>query len=306
MQADDLSERTDSQEVLQKIHNLMIRAKVNHEREKIPHNGRKFAVAFGGESGGSVKFDSSPFAVGDHSIIYLGTPDSGKLAELRPKMALKLSNAGDETAVKRMRSEVDILTKHLDYKSGIPTVFNSGTMKGGRYGILMCNYSCYISLAELMTALGGTVSLEDCQWIFGGVVSALTNSKHCGVVHCAVTPEHILVKPETRQVILCGWGSARLLHERCSIRISPFLPPEVNLGQAVTYATDVFGVAGAIVKATGGTAATAQGMPDYYPETLCNLMVSAFLPMSVRTPLEAFWSDFNAIVDGTTETKNQK
>jgi len=307
MQFDDLSEQVAAApDLLVNLNHLKIRAKVNHERSKIEHNGKKFSIGFAGAAAGLVRFDSSPFAQGDRAKIYLGEPKSGRLAELRSKMALKLSNAGDTDAVTRMRSEFNILTKHLEYKKGIPTVFNGGSMKGARYGILMGNYSCYISLAELMAALGGTVSLEDCRWIFGGVYQILAHAKRCGVVHCAVLPEHILVKPETRSVVLCGWGSARLLHEKCQSRINPFLPPEVNLGGTVDYGTDLFSMAGAMVKAAAGAAATAQGMPDYYPEPLCNLMLSAFLPATFRTSLEAFWQDFNAIVDGTTETKNKK
>lgn len=302
MQVDELTEQVGKSAELMRLVGLWaIAASVKHQRGRfgvaVPPGG--WTVDF--PNIGTFKFKNIHDAKGSKSRIYIGHdvehPDC--------KRAIKVGNTS--ASQPEMRNEALMLNR-IKHIGRIPRVYWNGVLNDkGRMGTLMNDLTTHFSLEELRVALGGSISLDDSLWIFKEVFALLADIRALGIVHCALSPQNILVAPASRTIRIVGWGNSCMAGQTASQALDErFLPPEIAKRQTVSEATDLYTVAASIIHSSGGTSNELTGMPDYYPQELCVLMQTCFLAKTRRVQAAEFWKVFSKIVNDQTETKNKK
>jgi serine/threonine protein kinase len=61
------------------------------------------------------------------------------------------------------------------------------------------------TLQDILTARPGGLDAKDVVWIWRRLLSVLSFSHACGFFHAAVLPEHVLIEPNARKLVLIDW-----------------------------------------------------------------------------------------------------
>lgn len=154
------------------------------------------------------------------------------------------------------------------------------------------------SLAEVLRRYPKGLHPADAAWMFNRMLAALATSHSLGLVHGAIVPDHVLIRPADHNGILIDWCYS--VNSGTPIKaISPAYaddyPPEVTARQAATAATDIFMAARLMVRLLGGQAGQP---PASTPKPIHALLRACLIPAPARRHQDAWQvlDDFRAIL----------
>jgi hypothetical protein len=112
-----------------------------------------------------------------------------------------------------------------------------------------------VTLSTVMAKFNGAVDMRDLAWMASRTLVAMGLAHRYNVIHCAITPDHIIVHPETHQGVLIDWCYAVMAGNPAKA-VSPkwekLYPPEVKLKKSLGASTDTYMWASTFVEAAGG------------------------------------------------------
>jgi serine/threonine protein kinase len=147
-----------------------------------------------------------------------------------------------------------------------------------------------VSLEEVMRAYPNGIAAADAAWMFNRMLVCLGLVHGLGIVHGAVVPAHILIRPDDHNGMLIDWCYSVPIGKTIKAVSPPHVadyPPEVSARQAATAATDIFMAAGCMVRLLGGDPATV-ALPPRVPRPIAALLRACLLPSPWRRPDDAW------------------
>lgn len=157
-----------------------------------------------------------------------------------------------------------------------------------------------VSLAEVVRAYPAGLNPADAAWIFNRILAALGVAHNLGIVHGAVLPAHVLIRPADHNGVLIDWCYSVQSGEPLKAISQPYAsdyPPEVQARQAATPATDLYMGARCMLWLLGG-GGEIQRLPSSVPKPIVNLLRGCLLPSPQRRAANAWQllDDFHEIL----------
>ena len=158
----------------------------------------------------------------------------------------------------------------------------------------------FFSLAEVLRAYPAGLAAADAAWMFNRMLAALGVAHSLGIVHGAVLPTHVLVRPDDHNGMLIDWCYSVPAGEPLKAISPPYAAdyaPEVIARQPVTPATDLYMAARCMVRLLGGHPAT-QELPASVPRPIRALLGACLLLAPQRRANDAWqvFEDFHEIL----------
>lgn len=158
--------------------------------------------------------------------------------------------------------------------------------------------SGYVSLAEVLRAYPRGIPAPDAAWMFNRILAALGVAHGLGIVHGALTPAHVLIRPADHNGMLIDWCYSVASGEIVQAISPPYsndYPPEVFAKQPATPATDLYMAARCLSQLLGGVG---ENVPASVPKPLRALLRACLLPAPQRRANDAWavFEDFQEIL----------
>lgn len=239
-------------------------------------------------SAGLYRLDERPFQQGDFSALYLATiiPDS------KHRMVVKI--ATDPLHNPWLENEARILKRFGGGKGTgttegihkfLPTLVDTFTISGDvgkQYRAnVMTHVSDLVSVAEIIKAHPTGQDPRDAAWIARRVFAQTLAASMAGVVHGAITPDHVLVHPLTHEPLHIGWAHALDTAANPNARITHIInrwkdwyPPEVFAKKQPDHKTDLYMAGKTVLALFGG-------------DTKRNILPSGSVPQSIARVITA-------------------
>lgn len=156
-----------------------------------------------------------------------------------------------------------------------------------------------ISLAAVLRARPHGLDPADAAWIFNRMLAALAVTHSLGLVHGAVVPEHVLIRPADHNGLLIDWCYSVAIGEPLRAMVQPRAadyPPEVAARRPATPATDIYMAARCMARLLGGADGTT--LPAHVPAPLRALLDACLIQAPHRRLTEAWQllDDFQGIL----------
>jgi hypothetical protein len=153
------------------------------------------------------------------------------------------------------------------------------------------------SLAEVLRAYPRGLHPADAAWMFNRVLAALGAAHGAGLVHGAVLPEHVLIRPSDHNGILIDWCYSAPIGQPIRAISRPRVadyPPEVTARQGATPATDLYMAARLMARLLGGDGEP----PSSAPKPIQALLRACLIPSPARRHADAWqvYEDFRGIL----------
>ncbi len=160
----------------------------------------------------------------------------------------------------------------------------------------------FVSLAAVLRTYPNGIDAADAAWMFNRILAALGVVHSLGIVHGALTPDHVLICPADHNGMLIDWCYSVPIGEpikAVSLAYMNHYPPEVQAQQPATAATDLYMAAQCLVRLLGGkpnNTAAIPVLPDRVPKPIRTLLQACLLPAQTRRAGDAWelFDDFNA------------
>jgi hypothetical protein len=136
--------------------------------------------------------------------------------------------------------------------------------------------------------------------MFNRMLAVLGVTHTLGIVHGALVPAHVLIRPADHNGMLVDWCYSVPAGDSLKA-ISPpyagFYPPEVHERRSATSATDLYMAARCMVRLLGGTRG-ARDLPPGVPRPMRALLDACLIPAPARRPADAWHvlDDFREIL----------
>jgi hypothetical protein len=151
-----------------------------------------------------------------------------------------------------------------------------------------------LRLADVLRSLPLGLEPADAAWVFNRILAALAVAHDLGLVHGAVLPEHVLIRPADHNGVLIDWCYSVPVGEPLRALVahrSADYPPEVQARRPVTPATDIYMAARCMARLLGGTG-DAASLPARVPAPLRALLAACLIPAPRRRPTDT-WQLFD-------------
>lgn len=158
----------------------------------------------------------------------------------------------------------------------------------------------YLTLTQVLRSYPAGVAPADAAWIYKRLLAALAITHDLGLVHGAVTLDHLLIRPHDHNGLLVDWCYSVPLGEVIKA-VSPLYradyPPEVLGKRSATPATDLYMAAKVMVRLLGGDPAT-NALPATVPKAIGAFLQSCLIAAPHRRPDSAWelFTEFDAIL----------
>ena len=158
----------------------------------------------------------------------------------------------------------------------------------------------YFSLAQVLQRYPAGIAPADAAWIYKRLLAALAVTHDLGLVHGAVTLDHLLIRPSDHNGLLVDWCYSVPQGESIKA-VSPAhrrdLPREVLAKAPASAATDLYMAAGVMIRLLGGEPTRGE-FPATVPKELQALLQSCLIAAPHRRPNNAWelFDDFEAIL----------
>lgn len=246
-------------------------------------------------STGTYRLRSAVFHEGDFSILYRGilvgttpTPIVAKVSRepvmnnWLEKEAVLLGRLNDARAGTPLARIAPFLPKLLD------TFLVSGE-KGTRYRANVFLFvPDLVSVADIIRAYPKGLDAPQAAWVARRVFAQVSAAVMLGVVHGAITPDHVLVNPVKHEPLHVGWPHAqkggRITH--VIDRWRDLYPPEVFAKQDVDHRTDIY-MAGATVLRMLGGSVEHRSLPASVPSEVARILLRCLETSPARRPQDA-------------------
>jgi hypothetical protein len=180
-------------------------------------------------------------AMGDVADVYYGSGDS----------VVKISRVkGAHGMLEREQLVLETLLKEAHnsvYRKGYPEFIESFPVKDAiqkRVNVFK-HHTGYCTLTELMKYFPDGLIGQHIGWLFRRVLTSLAFAHAFRILHCAVTPDHIMVNIENHAAMLVGWGQSVDLggivkYASSDWKAKDWYPTEILCKKGVTPATDIY------------------------------------------------------------------
>ena len=169
-----------------------------------------------------------------------------------------------------------------------------------RHGNVLRSEPGTATLAAVLAAHPAGLDLRDAAWMFNRMLAALGATHDCGLVHGAVVPGHVLIRPDDHNGILIDWCYSvpigTPIKAISQLDLAAY-PPEVRAKQPAMPATDVYMAAHLLLRLLGGGSA-AQELPEHVPKPVRALLRPCLLSAPQRRTSDAWqlFDDFREIL----------
>lgn len=158
----------------------------------------------------------------------------------------------------------------------------------------------YVSLADVLRAYPNGLHPADAAWMFNRILAALGGAHQLGMVHGALVPEHVLIRPDDHNGMLLDWCYCVPIGTPIKAISPPYAadyPPEVVAKQPATPATDLYLAARCMARLLGGNGRTL-ALPETVPRAIEALLRSCLIPSVYRRACDAWQvlDDFHEIL----------
>lgn len=112
----------------------------------------------------------------------------------------------------------------------------------------------YYSLSQVQKTYPKGIEIKSAAWMFNRILGALMAAHQTGIIHGAITPDHILIQPETHNAVLLDWSYSVKSGQKIkaiSSRWKDFYPLEVTGKLSATPGTDTYMLARSILYVMG-------------------------------------------------------
>jgi len=158
----------------------------------------------------------------------------------------------------------------------------------------------YVTLEQVIEAYPTGLHPADMAWMFNRVLAALGVSHEQGIIHGAVVPAHIMIRPPDHNGMLIDWCYSVKVGQTIKA-VSPsnkaYYPPEVFAKLPATAATDIYMAASCMVRLLGGDVASGT-LPHSVPKPIKALLRVCLIPSPHRRVNDAWelFEDFGKIL----------
>jgi hypothetical protein len=162
---------------------------------------------------------------------------------------------------------------------------------GARRAVVMPLLDGFVSLSRLRAAFAAGLPPEHMGWIWRRLLTALTVAHRAGLVHGVVLPDHVLIHPTERGLVLVDWAyavprDAGRPIAAVSLAYERWYPAEVWRKEPPTPATDLFLAARCMVDLMGGDPLTG-ALPPAVPARIRCFLAGVARPQPRQRPQEA-------------------
>jgi hypothetical protein len=255
-----------------------------------------------------------------HRYVGYEPPLSGDLCDLFPVdvdgmgVLLKIARAARNNDLLQAEAQtlrrIDRALDGQAVRAHFPTLVEHFVMSDAagiqRQGNVLVAETATYSLAEVLRAYPSGIALADAAWMFNRILAALGVAHGLGIVHGAVVPAHVLIRPADHNGILIDWCysvSAGAPLKAISPPYAADYPPEVRERLPATPATDLYLAARCLLRLLGaGSAAPSTGvvedLPPSIPKPLRGLLRACLIPSPQRRANDAWqlFDDFREIL----------
>jgi len=137
-------------------------------------------------------------------------------------------------------------------------------------------YHGHRSVRHIVEHFGKNLPIAHAAWIARRVAAFPITAKIAGMVHTAITPEHLLIHPVTHEPIYLGWGSSQdatraksLTH--ISKHYRHWYPPEVLQKNPPTHQSDIYMAGKTLIYLFGGDEQT-NTLPAVVPDNVARII----------------------------------
>lgn len=248
---------------------------------------------------------TAPFAGGDLSNLYRATSDDGKQVLLKvarhPVINDLLMN--EASALKRLKDGVVPATSWGDYFPEFIDAFRVKDAKGVTKHVTVLKWrDGFFPLTEIVAQYPRGVDPRHFVWIFKRLLSVLGYAHdHQKLLHGAVLPTHVLVRPENHGLMLVDWSYAAELAppaSDCKVQaLSPgyrsFYPTEVLKKHHADQGVDIWMAAKCMEYIVGGSDVL------WLARGFRNFLDGCLIPNPARRPINAFnlYDQFRALAE---------
>ena len=140
------------------------------------------------------------------------------------------------------------------------------------------------SLSEVIGRYPHGLHPADMAWMFNRTLAILDITHNLGLVHGAVLPPHLWIRPSDHNGLLLDWCYNTFIGQPLTTIVpayKAYYPPEVEQNLPATAATDLYMAANTILALLGGDV-TRQTLPQSTPKAITALLRSCLLPSPHR------------------------
>lgn len=194
-------------------------------------------------------------------------------------------------ALKKLHATDDQLTRHF------PMLIDTFLAEGRRKANVQSFQGECVTLAQVRQVYATGLNPVHAVWVWRRLLMALGYAHSQGVLHGAITPEHILIYPQQHGVILVDWCYSSIVNDPDTEVHSPikaiapsrkdFYPAEVFDKATPTEALDIFMAAKSIIWLLGGDPET-RNMPFSVPSRLRAFLRGCTQPEATMRPGNAW------------------
>ena len=247
--------------------------------------------------------DAAPLRAGDHSVLYRArTCDAAGKTVVAKVAAAPTDNPA-------LEQEARLIARFHDAPAGdplqhvaayVPALLDSFLLPdaaGRRFRVnVMPGEAGFIALADIIAAYPDGLDPRDAAWICRRVLAQALAAAMAGVVHGALTPDHVLVHPLSHEPRHIGWAHAIARGSRMArivTRWRDWYPPEVFDRENVDHRSDLYMAGKTMLRLFGGDAAR-NTLPPAVPAELARIVMRcvrearAERPHDARQVLDAF------------------
>jgi hypothetical protein len=259
---------------------------------------------------GAYRLAKNAFRTGDFAAIY-----RGQLVGLNRSVLAKISL--EPSLNSWLEREAMILTRFRDAKAGNPllgirkfvpdlvdTFLIAGPV-GTRYRVNILGIrDGFVSVADIIQAYPAGLRPAEAAWVARRIIAQTLAASMAGVVHGAITPDHVLVDPTTHEPMHIGWAHSiddpakrggRITH--VIDRWRDYYPPEVFDKKTSDHRTDLYMAGKTIVQLVGGDVKR-NTLPASVPDEMRRIIVRLVEKIPDRRPRDgkAYLDEFTRVV----------
>lgn len=204
-------------------------------------------------------------------------------------------------ALKQVNDKVDD-----DFAKYFPKFVETFTYKDGsgvhlRANVLSRYDKDFVNLEAVRAAYPKGIHSLDMLWMYRRLLAAVGAAHRCGVIHGAVLPPHVMIRPQFHDVVLVDWAYASIVPdggEPAPLRAVPtdyrtWYPAEVMEKKAPGPGTDIYMATQCMVYLLNGNPISGF-LPDDVPKQLRAFFRGSMLPGIRQRPTDA-WQLINEL-----------
>lgn len=260
---------------------------------------------------GTYRLKSGIFREGDFSILYRGTflGAGGKTTPVFAKVARDPSQNNwieKEAVLMRKAADAKAKTPLFGISPFLPRLLDTVLVEGDKRTRYRTNIYRFapdmVSVADIIAAYPRGLDAPQAAWVARRVFAQTLAAGMLGVVHGAITPDHVLVNPFTHEPLHIGWPHAQVKGRITHIvdRWQDIYPPEVFDKKDADHRTDIYMAAATTVRLLGGDVER-RSLPASVPDGVARVILRCLETSPARRPRDGklLLDDFTRVVRST-------